>query len=621
LGFLILEFGWRCSAASVADNNKRTKTLASFFRWGVFAGVVCALSAALVSCQKSNNQQAAPAADSDKGPTSAARPGQPWFVDKTAASGINFKHFDPVTSKLYIHETLGSGLGWIDYNNDGWPDLFIVQNGPIEPDAPPQPAVTSKLYRNNGDGTFTDVTAETGVTHSGFGFGCAVGDYDNDGWDDLLVTYQGGMVLYHNEPDGKGGRRFVDVTKHAKLDNNPHMATSCAWGDIDGDGLLDLYVCNYVEVDFKHYPDCGKNNAGQKIVCSPIYFPCTHHKLYRNNGDGTFTDISVSSGIAAVPPAPGLGVIMNDLDGDGRLDIYVANDLKPAYLFHNQGGGRFVEKAVLSGCGLDMAGVPVAGMGIEAGDIDGSGRPSLFVTNFQDRPNVLYLNRGGMLFQEGGFASGLALPSMPRLKFGTVFIDVDLDGHLDIAVANGSVQRYSPSSNVHIAQEAQLFMGDGHGHFRDVSAQAGRYFNERYIGRGLALADYDNDGRPDLAFSHLGQNIGLLHNETDTTNNWLTLELQGDGKRSNRNAIGAKVEIEYGGERQVRWVNGGGSYFSANERRVLAGLGKAPRAERVLVTWPSGFKQEFRDLEARKWYRLQEGSEKAVVVTPGKVAR
>ena len=221
-----------------------------------------------------------------------------------------------------------------------------------------------------------------------------MGDYDNDGWDDLIVTYQGGMVLYHNEPDGKGGRHFVDVTKHAKLDNNPHLATSCAWGDIDGDGLLDLYVCNYVEIDFSHYPDCGKTSAGQRKMCSPMYFPSTSHKLYHNNGDGTFTDISLTSGIAAVPPAPGLAVLMTDLDGDGQLDIYVANDMKPAYLFHNQGSGKFVEKALLSGCGLDLSGSEVAGMGIDAGDVDGSGRPSLFVTNFQHRPNMLYLNRG-----------------------------------------------------------------------------------------------------------------------------------------------------------------------------------------------------------------------------------
>jgi hypothetical protein len=591
---------------------------APFFRWTLAAAVAAASAVALALILRTNLNLPLPLSSVDKavpGPVS----GQPWFVEVTAAAGIQFRHFDPATPMQYIHETLGSGLGWIDFNNDGLLDLFVVQDGPAEPSAPADPALTCKLYRNNGDRTFTDVTDQVGLTRSGFGLGCAVGDYDNDGWDDLLVTYQGGVVLYHNEPDGKGGRRFVDVTQRARLDNNPHLATSAAWGDIDGDGLLDLYVCNYVEIDFKNYPDCGKISDNLRRICSPIYFSCTHHKLYHNNGDGTFSDISASSSVATVPTAPGLAVLMNDLDGDGKLDIYVANDLKPSYLFHNQGQGKFVEKAVLSGCGMDASGSELAGMGIDAGDIDGSGKPSLFVTNFQNRPNMLYLNKGGMRFQDASFASGLAAPSLSRLKFGTVFVDADLDGHLDIAVANGHVQRNNEQvSGNPTAQEAQLFAGDGRGHFRDISAQSGAYFSERHVGRGLAWADFDNDGRPDLAFSHLGERIALLRNETDTGNNWLRLELIGDGKRSNRNAIGARVEIEYGGQRQVRFINGGGSYLSASDRRILAGLGSAVRATRVRVTWPSGSVQEFRDLEARKSYRLQEGSEKPNLVVPGK---
>lgn len=594
---------------------------APLFRWGVAAIVAGAIAVGVVVYWRGNPRPTAGSSQPEKTPPTAVK-GQPWFVDVTSASGINFRHFDCATPNQFIHETLGSGLAWIDFNNDGWLDLFVVQDGPAAPGAAIDPSLTCKLYRNNGDGNFTDVTTETGLTHAGFGLGCAVGDYDNDGWDDLLVTYQGGMVLYRNEPDSKGGRHFVDVTKTAKLDNNPHLATSCAWGDVDGDGLLDLYVCNYVEIDFKNYPDCGTSKSGLRKICAPIYFPCTHHKLYRNNGDGTFSDISVASGISAVPPAPGLAVLMNDLDGDGKLDIFVANDLKPSYLFHNQGNGRFVEKAVLAGCGLDVSGSELAGMGIEAGDLDGSGRPSLFVTNFQNRPNMLYLNRGDLRFQDASFASGLAAPSLSRLKFGTVFFDADLDGRLDIAVANGHVQRDNERvSGIPTAQEAQLFKGDGLGHFKDISAQAGPYFNQRSIGRGLAWADYDNDGRPDLVFSHLGERIALLHNETDTANNWLRLELQGDGKRSNRNAIGARVEIEFGGKRHVRFINGGGSYLSASERRILAGLGPAQRAEHVRVTWPSGLKQEFHDLQAGKSYRLQEGSAKAIPTTQGPSAR
>jgi hypothetical protein len=537
-----------------------------------------------------------------------ATPGFPWFVDVAEASGITFRHYDSITPMQYIQESLGSGLGWIDYNNDGWPDLFVVQDGPVRPGPNAGSLPTNKLYRNNGNGTFTDVTEQVGLARSGFGLGCAVGDFDNDGWDDLVVTYINGVVLYHNEPDGKGGRHFVDVTAKAGIDD-PHLATSCGWGDIDGDGLLDLYICNYVEVDFGHYPECIDANTGLRDVCPPTYFTNTSHRLYKNNGNGTFTDISKSSGIAAVPPAPGLAVILADLDGDGRLDIYVANDLKPSYLFHNQGGGRFEEKAMLSGCALDSTSLPLAGMGVDAGDLDGSGWPSLFVTSFQQRPSMLYRNRGGLRFEDASYSSGLGAASLSRLKFGTVFFDADLDGNLDVAVANGHVKPNSFELGGHpTKQEGQLFLGDGHGHFQEVSHEAGAYFNEAYVGRGVCWADYDNDGKPDLAFSHVGGPVALLRNETQTNNHWLKLELIGDGKKSNRNAIGTRVEIVCGDRKLTRFINGGGSYLSANDRRILAGLGSAKQADKVMVTWPSGRKEEFHNLDSGRWYRLNEGN-------------
>jgi hypothetical protein len=575
----------------------------------------CALAAWLLNASSTSPTPATPADAPDVKPT----PELPWFVDVTAAGGIDFQHFDSTTPMHYMQETLGSGVAWIDYNNDGWPDLFCVQDGPVRPGTGPLP--TGKLYRNNGDGTFTDVTKEVGLDRPGFGMGCAVGDFDNDGFDDLVVTYVGDIVLYHNEPDGKGGRRFVDVTAKAGL-RNPHWATSCAWGDIDGDGLLDLYVCNYVLTDLDNYPDCTDKKTGIRSHCSPVLFANVPHQLYRNNGNGTFTDVSVSSGIAAVSPGPGLGVVMTDLDGDGRLDIYVANDMKSAFLFHNQGGGKFVEKALAGGCAVDGSGNYVAGMGVEAADLDGSGRPSLFVTNFQNRPNIFYRNLGGLRFQDWSFPSGLGGPSVHRLGFGTVLLDADLDGHPDLAVANGHVDSEAPKKfGIPMAQEAQLFLGDGKGTFRDASAQAGAYFRELRVGRGLAYADFDNDGRPDLVFSHCAGKMALLHNRTETNNAWLRLELIGDGKKSNRNAIGARVEVEAGGRRQVRFVNGGGSYLSASERRLLVGLGAADRAEGVTVFWPSGAKQEFRNLEGRRWWRLHEGKDEPEVIVPAAPAR
>jgi hypothetical protein len=552
--------------------------------------------------------------DSSADPTrevTPAAPGQPWFVEVAASSGITFQHFDPASPTHYIQETMGSGLGWIDYNNDGWLDLFCVQDGPVHPRQSEGSLPTNKLYRNNGDGTFTDVTIETGLARAGFGMGCAVGDFDNDGFDDLLVTSMSGVVLYHNIPDGRGSRRFQDVTTRAGL-HNPHWATSAGWGDIDGDGLLDLYICNYVEVDMARYPTCEEGPKRERISCPPWLFSSITHRLYRNNGNSTFTDISKSSGVASASPAPGLGVILTDLDGDGRIDIYVANDMRPAYLFHNQGGGKFIEKALISGCGLGPAGREVAGMGVDAGDVDDSGRPSLFVTNFHFVPNVLYLNAGRLFFHDWTQRSGLGPPSIDRLGFGTVFCDVDLDGKLDIAVANGHVSRNAAEVfRAAYAQEAQLFLGLGAGRFRDVSASSGEYFRQRYVGRGLAWADFDNDGRPDLAFSHNGGPMALLHNRTELTNNWLGLELSGDGKKSNRNAIGARVEIECADRRLVRLVQGGGSYLSASDRRVLVGVGQMARINRVTVRWPSGQQQVFNNLEARSWWNLIEGKGQA----------
>jgi hypothetical protein len=557
------------------------------------------------------------------GPSPAAHPpagpevlqpvaGLPWFEEVAEAAGVNFVHFDPATPTHYIHETMGSGLAWIDYDNDGWLDLLCIQDGPLRP-GPKDPRPTCKLYRNNGDGTFTDVTEQVGLARTGFNTGVAVGDYDNDGYDDLVITHLGGLALYHNEPDGRGGRHFVDVTARSGL-VDPHWATSCAWGDVDGDGLLDLYVCNYLEVDLDHYQPCRDKHTGLNFSCPPSAFPHVTHRLFHNNGDGTFTDVSRESGIAAAPPAPGLAVVMLDLDGDGKIDIYVANDKKPAYLFHNQGGGRFVEKALLQGCGLGPEGLLMAGMCAEAGDVDGSGRPSLFVTNFFNLPNVLFLNQGNLFFQDWSHPSGLGGASFNRLSFGAAFLDADLDGNLDLIVANGHIHRNNPIQGTSYAQEPLLFRGDGTGHFADVSASSGPYFHELHVGRGVAWADYDNDGLPDVAISHVGGPPALLHNATATTNAWVRLELVGDGKKSNRNAIGARVEVAAGGTRRVRWIHGGGSYLSAGDRRLLVGLGKADKAERVTVVWPSGRRQEFRDLPARRWYRLHESQDAPEVV-------
>ncbi|HUR55341.1 MAG TPA: CRTAC1 family protein [Gemmataceae bacterium] len=561
------------------------------------------------------------------GPTTVTTPdapsgqtaGVPWFVDVTEKSGVKYVNFDSVTDKHTILETMGPGIGWIDYDNDGWMDLFCVQNGPI-PSLPQTGAPTHKLYRNNGDGSFTDVTDRVGLNQAVYGQACAVGDYDNDGYDDLVVASFGVTTLYHNEADpaAPGGRRFKDVSKGAKIDN-PHWGSSCAWGDIDGDGFLDLYVCNYCEIDLANYKTCENPNTRVRHICPPSIFPKVAHKLYKNNGNGTFTDVTIPSGLAGPTPGGGLAVVILDLDGDGKQDIYAVNDLGPAFLLHNQGGGKFTERGMISGAGVDPNGRFMAGMGIGVGDIDGTGRPSFLVTNYQDEPNMVFLNKGGMRFTEWSHPSGFGPATYKRLAFGIDLLDADLDGHLDVAVANGHVYRnakeiYGYSQE----QEGQLFLGDGKGRFREVSDKAGSYFREKLIGRGLAVCDFDNDGRPDLAFSHNAGPLKLLRNATENGNRSLRLELVGDGKKSNRNAVGAKIEIDAGGRKLVRWIHGGGSYLSASDRRQCVGLGTAAKADVVTVTWPSGAKQEFRDVEAGKPWRLTEGKPQPELVTPRK---
>jgi hypothetical protein len=539
------------------------------------------------------------------------------FVEVTRAAGIDFRHFDGRTPMQYIMDQTGSGLAWLDYDQDGLMDLFLVQGAPFVGPAP-SPAPTCKLYRNLGDGTFRDVTAEAGVGHVGCGQGVAVGDIDNDGFPDLFVTCYGKPnVLYHNVPDGKGGRKFVDVTAGAGLLDHPHWkehanySTSAAFLDYDGDGLLDLFVCSYVWVDrdLDRYPEC-RDRKHRRDACPPNAFRPTRCLLYRNNGDGTFTDVSHEAGIDE-PRAKALGVVALDLDGDGLIDLFVANDGMPNFLFRNLGNGKFESIGLVSGCAVNLAGHTQAYMGVDADDLAGDGLPDLYVTAFARESSTFFRNRGHCQFLDMTHGSGLGPPSWHHLGFGACFLDLDRDGRLDIAVANGHV-----SANVDedgnpdntFRQVAQLYHNLGDGRFQEVSQLAGPYFRERHVGRGLAACDYDNDGRQDLAFSNSGGPAVLLHNESTDPHHWLRLDLQ--GTRSNRDAVGARVTVTAGDRKLVRHRKGGGSYCSAGDPRLFFGLGPATEAEDVEVRWPSGTVQKLGKLKGDCGYLVTEGDTK-----------
>ncbi len=580
------------------------------------------------------------------------------FENVTRAAGIEFTHFDGRTPMQYIMDQLGAGLGWLDYDQDGWMDLFLVQGHTVDPAAPPpSPAPTCKLFRNlgglgdRGGKRFQDVTAQTGVGHVGCGQGVAVGDINNDGFPDLFVTCYGKPnAFYLNVPgpsrdrEGVEARVFADISarsglgEHPDWKERPNYSTSAAFLDFDHDGFLDLFVCSYVKIDLKAYPDC-RDAKGRRGACPPSAFEGTRCVLYRNNGNLTFTDVTKDAGVDA-PNAKALGVAALDFNDDGLVDLFVANDSVPNFLFLNsppaqaergvfssplplggEGAGvrgfvRFEECALLHGCAVNLAGNPQAYMGVDADDLDGDGRPDLFATAFARETNTFFRNLGGLgdgcRFLDWTQGSGLGPPSWHRLGFGAAFADLDRDGALDIVVANGHVFAQIDDEgdpNNSFRQQAQMFLNDGKGRFRDVSPQAGQCFAEKHVGRGLASCDFDNDGRIDLAFSNSGGAPVLLHNQSTTPGHWIRLELR--GARSNRDAVGAKVTLRLGERKLVRHRKGGGSYCSACDPRLLIGLGAASRVDQIEIRWPSGLVETLGPLHADRGYLIIEGQKQA----------
>jgi hypothetical protein len=523
-------------------------------------------------------------------PRNSANPGNEKksisFADVTRAAGIDFHLTCGSLDKRFIIETMCGGVAVFDFDNDGWMDIYLV-NGSTLDAVKAGKCHTGKLYRNNHNGTFTDVTAKSGLDHCGWGFGVAAGDYDNDGWEDLYITYLDGGVLYHNNRDGT----FTDVTAKAGVANQAHWGTSAAFGDYDNDGNLDLYVANYVDLNLDHLPQFGKGPfcqyRGIAVSCGPRGLKGSRDRLYHNNGDGTFTDVTEKLGID-IESDYGLGALWLDYDLDGCLDLYVANDSSPSRLYHNNCHGGFDEVGAQAGVGYSGDGRPQAGMGVDSADYDNDGRPDIVKTNFSDDSNNLYHNDGGGQFTDMTGPSGFGPVSIPFLGFGVKFVDLDNDGWPDIFVANGHVnpQVDQHSFGVTYAERPLLFQNLKNGKFGEIGLRAGAALRLPYVGRGLASGDFQNRGQEDLVMTVLNSSPVLLKNESTGTGHWILIKAV--GTKSNRDAFGARIQISAGGLTQTAEVRGNSSFESASDPRVHFGLGAADHVDNITVHWPSG---------------------------------
>ncbi|NDQ55777.1 MAG: CRTAC1 family protein [Acidipila sp.] len=501
------------------------------------------------------------------------------FREVTQQAGIRFVHNNGAFGQKYLPETLGSGVAFIDYDNDGWPDIFLV-NGMDWP-GHQQKHTTPKLYHNNHDGTFTDVTHKAGLDIEMFGLGVAVGDFDNDGSDDLFLTALGQSRLFRNNGNGT----FTDVTQKAGLKGVSEFSTAAAWVDYDRDGKLDLVVGNYVQWSQARDIYCTLDGKS-KSYCTPESYQGTAVRLWHNRGDGTFEDATQKAGLGD-PTSKTLGVAVLDYDQDGWPDLLFANDTQPNKLYRNNGNGTFSERGVIAGVAFSEDGVARAGMGVDAADYDRSGYPSILISNFANQMLALYHNEGKGLFVDAAPQSEVGRATLLTLGFACFFFDYDLDGWPDILVANGhidpDIQRVQ--ANVHYAESPHLFRNLSKGKFREVTAGLGKAFNTPRVARGAAYADIDNDGRSDLLISSNGGAAVLFRNEGGTNR---SLRVKLTGSKSNRDGIGAVVRVTAGGESQSQVLRSGSSYLSANELVLTFGLGQNAKADAVEIHWPSG---------------------------------
>jgi hypothetical protein len=520
------------------------------------------------------------------------------LVDATGQAGIQFQHNSGAYGGKLLPETLGSGCAFLDYDADGWQDILLI-NGMDWP-GHKRKRSTLRLYKNNRNGTFMDVTKAAGLDVEMYGMGVAVGDYNNDGFPDIFITCVGQNRLFRNT--GKG--TFLDVTRASGLSARQAFSTSALWLDYDRDGLLDLFVCNYVRWSPEHDVFCSLDGK-HKSFCTPEAYRGDTCWLFHNRGDGTFEDVTAASGIFD-SSSKSLGVAMLDFDQDGWPDLLVANDTQPNKLYKNLRNGKFKDLAVEAGLAFSTEGKARAGMGVDVADFENSGKPGIAITNFDNEMIGLYRAVSAGTYDDISIAAGVGLPSKNTLGFGCSFLDVDLDGSLDLAVANGHIEETVRNihGNVGYAQPPQLFLNLGGGKFQDVAANVDGGFTEPKVGRGLAYGDFDRDGDLDILLTTNNGPAYLYRNDQLAGNHSIRFRLM--GTKSNRDAIGAIVRIFYNGQSQARMVKGGSSYLSQSELPATFGLGKRDKIDRVQIAWPSGVNEEFKDLTAGQSYQCTE---------------
>lgn len=570
--------------------------------------------ASLVSCRFSS----APTEEKNEAKTTHSL----YFEEVAKAAGIHFvSRNGEEANHLAILETLGSGGAAIDYDRDGLYDLFLAGGGYFGgPDKKQIKGYPCKLFKNLGNWKFRDVTAEMGLEVAyPYAHAAAVGDVNKDGWPDLLVTGYGKVLLFRNEAGSNGARRFVDVTRETGLTGPYHWTSSAAFADFDGDGWSDLYICQYVNWSFANHPKCaGFTQAVKHDVCSPRPFAGMADFLYRNDGKGHFVDVSKAAGLHVeckdkMACGKGMGVLVLDLTGDGKPDIYVANDATPNFLYLNQsepGQLKFQDKAQEMGAAVNDDGFTDASMGVDAADIDGSGLPSLWMTNFEDQLHALYqMQKIGdkRCFAYKTQASGLAVMGTHYVGWGTVFLDLDNDGAMDLVWANGHITLHPPQNNLY--QRPMLFKNNGSGHFQNISQQGGAYFEKKHRGRGVIKADFDNNGSPDLVVSHVNAPVAVLKNIFQTKNGWLGVEL---AAKDRADVVGAKVTLALGKKTLTRFQKSGGSFASSGDPRILFGLGSCQSPGKLTVHWPYGEPcvEHWNNLAVGQYHRLVQGQGK-----------